>query len=293
MRLAQAPSPAERLARIVRDVEQLPPMPTSVVRIMRALENPKTSAGQIADLLSLDQALTANVLRVANSALMGYGPTCASVQEAVVRVGFQRVRTIVMGAAASQQLNQRLSGYRLASEDLWHHAVVTASLARYFASAVRYPYGEEAYIAGLLHDIGKVVLDRYMRDAYQNVVTLMSEQELQMWQAEEQIFGIDHGAVGGLMATNWQFPASLVNAIKFHHWPSFAGQAHQSEAAIVNIANALADRPTAGKAAFNTVGVHPEALRILNLDEPQLERLKSYMPGGGVADTRPYEGPHG
>jgi putative nucleotidyltransferase with HDIG domain len=266
-------------------------MPTSVVRLMRALENPQFSAGQIADLLSLDQALTANVLRLANSALMGYGPRCATVREAVMRVGFQRVRSIIMAAAVSEQLNQRLSGYNLAAEQLWHHAVVAASTARYFASAVRYPYAEEAYVSGLLHDIGKVILDRYMRDAHQNVVMLMNERELQMWQAEEQVFGIDHGAVGGLMAANWQFPASLVNAIKFHHWPSFAGQTHQPLAAIVNIANALAPRPTAGKAAFNMTVVHPEALRILNLDEPQLERLKSLMPGGGAAGTRPYEAP--
>jgi putative nucleotidyltransferase with HDIG domain len=288
MRSSQVPTSAERLARIVRDVEQLPPMPASLVRIMRALDNPKTSASQIADLLSLDQALTANVLRVANSALMGYGPPCASVQDAVVRVGFQRVRSIVMAGAVIDQLNQQLTGYRLAAEELSHHAVVAASTARYFAGAVRFPYGEEAYIAGLLHDIGKVVLDRHMREAYQNVVTLMSENELQMWQAEEQIFGIDHGAVGGLMASNWQFPPSLANAIKFHHWPSFAAPVHQPLAAIVNLANALAPRPTTGKAAFNTTSVHPEALRILNLDEPQLERLKANMPGGGVADTRAY-----
>jgi putative nucleotidyltransferase with HDIG domain len=286
MRASQAETRAEKLARIVRDVEQLPPMPTSVMRIMRALENPKTSASHIADLLSLDQALTANVLRMANSALMGYGPTCASVQDAVTRIGFQRVRSLIMGAAAATQLNQRLAGYRLASDEWSHHAVVAASTARYFADAVHYPLSEEAYIAGLLHDIGKVVLDRYMREAYQNVLTLMSEQALQMWQAEEQIFGIDHGAVGGLMAANWQFPASLANAIKFHHWPSFAGQTHQRLAAIVNIANALAPRPATDKAASNLTEVHPEALRILNLDEPQLERLKGYMPGNATADIQ-------
>ena len=110
MRSSEVQTPAARLACIVRDIGQLPPMPASVVRILRALENPKTSANHIADLLSLDQALTANVLRVANSALMGYGPPCGSVQDAVVRVGFQRVRSLVMGAAVAEQLNQRLSG---------------------------------------------------------------------------------------------------------------------------------------------------------------------------------------
>ena len=295
MPTSKAQTPAAKLEHIVRDIESLPPMPANVVRLMRALENPKASASTIADLLSLDQALTANVLRMANSALLGYGPTCASVQEAVVRVGFERIRSIMLGAAVAERLSQPLSGYQLASDDLWHHAVVAASTARYFASALRYPNQEEAYIAGLLHDIGKVVLDRHMREAYQAVVTLMSEEELQMWQAEERVFGIDHGAVGGLMAANWQFPASLVNAIKHHHWPSFAGQSHQPLAALVNLANALTPRPTTGKAALNTADVHPEALRILNLDGPQLERLRLYMPGGSAlastADARPHERP--
>ncbi len=274
---------ADRLTRIVHDVEQLPPMPTNVVRTLRALENPKTSASGIADLLSLDQSLTASVLRMANSALLGYGAACASVQDAVVRVGFERVRSIVLAAAAAEQLNQRLSGYRLPAEDLWHHALTAASTARYFASAVRYPNQEEAYIAGLLHDIGKVVLDRYMREAYDQVVTLMSESELAMWQAEEQVLGMNHGAVGGLMTSNWQFPPPLVNAIRYHHWPSFAGQAHQPLAAIIHLADALAPRPTSGKGALNTASVHPEALRILNLEEAQFERLKLYLPGGAAA----------
>jgi putative nucleotidyltransferase with HDIG domain len=278
------------LQRILRDIEQLKPLPTNVLRVMRALNNPDVSASTVADLISLDQALTANILRLANSAFMGYTAPSASVHQAVVRIGFQRVRTLVLGAGASQAMRDDLAGYEIKSADLWQHALVAASIARYLAAAVGNINMEDAYISGLLHDIGKVVLDQYVRVDYQAIKELMQPAQLPLWQVEKQQLGMDHGAVGGLMTERWLFPVNLVEAIRYHHAPAIATTRCQPHAAIVNIANALATRPQTGLASLNDLSpLDPEALRILNLDETQLADLQAAMPDFNDIDLKSFD----
>lgn len=272
---AAPPSPANRLESILRDVERVRPLPTSVARVVQALDDPKVGAEYIAHLLRLDQALAADVLRMSNAASYGGVSRTASVQEAVVRLGFVRVKSLVLGAATATLLTRRLSGYGLTGQELWNHAVVTASLARYVAEAVRYTDYEEAYVAGLLHDIGKLVLDQYVRSGYIVLTDLMRAKRLALWQAEEMVFGMDHGAVGGLLAAKWQFPLPLAEAIRCHHWPSLA-RTRPELAAIVNIADALPPRPASALASATEP--HPEALRLVHLDNLDLERLRAEMP---------------
>jgi putative nucleotidyltransferase with HDIG domain len=277
------------LQRIVRDIEQLKPLPTNVLRVVRALNDSKVSASTIADLISLDQALTANILRLANSAFMGYTAPSASVHQAVVRIGFERVRTLVLGAGASQALRADLPGYEMKSADLWQHALVAAGIARYLAAAVGNVNMEDAYISGLLHDIGKVVLDQYVRVDYQAMMALMQPAELPLWQVEKQQLGMDHGAVGGLMTERWLFPVTLVEAIRYHHAPAMAPIRCQPNAAIVNIANALATRPQTGLGSLDVAPLHPDALRILNLDEAQFAALRASMPDFSSIDLQSFD----
>lgn len=271
-----APS-RNRVQGILDAVERVRPLPVSVARIVQAMDDPMVSAEQIAHLLKLDQALAADVLRLSNAASFAGVNRTGSVQDAVVRLGFARIKALVMAAATSTLLTQRLSGYGLAGHELWNHAVETASLARFVAGAVRYANLEEAYVAGLLHDIGKLVLDQYVRGGFALLVEVMRAQKLQLWQAEEQIFGMDHGAVGGLMATKWQFPIALIEAIRCHHWPSLA-RTQPELAAVVNIADALPPRTSGMWGQLGAPLVHPEALRLLRLDARDLERLRAEMP---------------
>ena len=271
-----SPAPT-RAQSIVADVERVRPLPTTANRVLQAMNDPLASGEHIANLMRLDQALAADVLRFANAAIFAGNRQTASVQEAVMRLGFARVRSLVLGAATANLITGRLNGYGLGATELWDHSVVTASLARYVAEAVGYRDLEEAYVAGLLHDIGKLVLDQYVHVDSNVLVELMNRQHLQLWQAEEKIFGLDHGAVGGLMAQKWQFPTSLADAIRCHHWPSLAS-VRPELAAIVNIADALPPRHHKHRPLWAAPQAHPESLRILNLDEYRLERLRAEMP---------------
>lgn len=270
-------SARRRLDEIIRSVHRLRPLPASATRLLKELDDPHATARTVADLIALDQALTAYVLKVANSAAMGYLIPCASIQEAVVRLGFKQIRSLTYSTMAAGPLSARLSGYRLGDQGLWYHSVVVASSAHWLATALHYPDPEKAYVAGLLHDIGKLVLDQYVMADYNQIVKIMRAQRLPMWQVEQQLFGIDHAGVGGLAATHWQFPNELTEAIRNHHALS-PDLPDPRLAALVNLANALAPENQTEDPVLAGKIIHPITMEVLKLTPeriaPLSERLK-------------------
>jgi len=232
-------STLNKINTILDSIKQLQPLPASVSRVLRATDNPKVNSSYIAELIGLDQALSAKVLQMANSVSMGYGPQCSTLSEAVMRIGFQRVRTIVLGIGASGPLNQNLQGYRIGAGQLWTHSVATSTAAQWLSRNLNYPDPEEAYVAGLLHDIGKLLLDQFILLDYPQIMYSIRIKKMMLCEAEEQLIGINHAKVGSMMAEKWNFPTSLIEAIYCHHTPSLAFEKPKL-AAIINIANAFA-----------------------------------------------------
>jgi putative nucleotidyltransferase with HDIG domain len=185
---------------------------------------------------------------------------------------------MMLTAAATRAATGKVQEVLRDWEKLLNHFITTVAYTRQVAASVRLPDVEIAYVAGRLHDIGKLVLEKYVRVDYDQVRRLMQQDNLRLWQAEELVFGLDHAAVGGLMASRWQFPVPLVEAIKCHHWPSFAA-VEPRLAAAANRVDSLAPRRQAGGLSHHAVVPHPEALRLLNLDEKRLERLRTETPG--------------
>lgn len=263
----------KRVDTILGSIDKLRPMPSNVTRLLRELENPSITAGQISDHIGLDQALAALILQMANSALLGYGRTCTSIGDAVVRLGFKRIKSIVMASAASDSMKRSLRGYRLGAGELWEHSLAVAVSAEWVAQAVRYPKPEEAYVAGLLHDMGKLMLDQYVLSDYTKIVEYMHRYKLSLWQVEEKLIGIDHAKVGGLMAEKWQFPPNLVYAIRHHHDPSTAKK-DANLAAVINMANAFATKKNDKLPDIHMKSIHPVSLQILKL---AADKIDSYQ----------------
>jgi putative nucleotidyltransferase with HDIG domain len=265
-----------KVDQILQTVDKMRPMPTSVTRILNSLDDPNNTAGIISDLIGLDQALAASVLQMANSAGAGFNTVCTSLSDAVMRIGFKRIKTLVLGAAASGPLTKRLNGYRLGAGELWNHSVSTATAAQWVSRFIHYSDPEEAYVAGLLHDMGKLILDQYLMVDYYRIVELIRVYNLALWQVEEKLLGIDHATIGSLMAQKWNFPPVLVEAIRHHHAPSLA-KSQQALSAIINIANALSK--DAKYLLTDPAGnkIHPESLRILNVDESQLQTMATQL----------------
>jgi putative nucleotidyltransferase with HDIG domain len=198
-----------------------------------------------------------------------------------MHIGLSRLKTILLASTTTDLMKRGLSGYRLGEGELWHHSLVTAVAAEWLAQALRYPNPEEAYVSGLLHDMGKLLLDQFVLSNYSMIVFYVHRYQLPLWQVEEKLIGIDHARVGGLMAEHWNFPIHLVDAIRFHHTPSFA-RANQKLPAIVNLANSFSGEFQHGNPDLFSLELHPESLNILKIDAANVENLKMKMKTSGV-----------
>ncbi|MBN1267479.1 MAG: HDOD domain-containing protein [Anaerolineales bacterium] len=259
--------------RIFEAARRLKPMPNSVTRVLRAVEDPETSIGNIANFISMDQVLTAEVLKVANSALLGYGRTCGSINEAAVRLGMKRIKLITLGVGAADSMSGSLRGYSLGGGDMMRHAVSTGTIALWLAQALIVPNPDEVYVAGLLHDIGKLLLDQYLLKDREHLMKLLQTSKQPLWEIEERLFSIHHAEAGGLIAKHWRFPLSLVDAIESHHRPDQAKKDH-TISAVVNLANAFSPNDSVRSDFLEGRFVHESSLEILNLNPEMLENLK-------------------
>jgi putative nucleotidyltransferase with HDIG domain len=266
----------KKLKRILQDVRQLRPMPSNVTRILQALENPNTSATRVADLISMDQAITASILKMANSPMMGFTANCTSIVDGVVRIGFKQTRMLVIGASSENSLKERLSGYQMGEGDLWRHAVSCASIALWFARTLRFRNPDEAYVGGLLHDLGKLVLDQYVLADYRRIGTMIEQHAVSMSVVERKFYGIDHARVGGLMAEEWNFPESLASAIQYHHNPGQASQFGEL-AALVDVSNSLCPTNHFVSKSRASKEVHPTSLEILKLTSERVQEMTLEM----------------
>lgn len=276
--------PTSKVDTIIRTVENLRPMPTSITRALRAIEDSSATSTEISEIIGLDQALSASILQSANSVAMGFSTDCSKLSEAVMRLGFKRLKGLILGIAAVGPFNQSLKGYRFGAGELWNHSIATAVSAEWIARELRYPDPEEAYTAGLLHDMGKLFLDQYVFSDYTRIVDLMLKYKLTLYMAEEQLLGIDHAKVGGLIAEKWNFPVVLVDAIRYHHTPSFA-RTNQRLPAIINVANSYFENTGNQNALFFERSIHPETYQILNISQERIEQmhvqLTNYMLSSG------------
>ena len=275
---------SSKLDTIIKSVENLRPMPTSITRALRAIEDSNATSSEISEIIGLDQALSASILQSANSVSMGFSTDCTKLSEAVMRLGFKRLKGLILGIAAVGPFNQSLKGYRFGAGELWNHSIATAVSAEWIARELRYPDPEEAYTAGLLHDMGKLFLDQFVFSDYTRIVDLMLKYKLTLYRAEEQLLGIDHAKVGSMIAAKWNFPVVLVDAIHYHHTPSFA-RSNQRLPAIVNIANSYFDNTGNQNALFFERSIHPETFQILGIDQERIDKmhmqLTNYMLSSG------------
>jgi putative nucleotidyltransferase with HDIG domain len=194
--------------------KNLPTIPTVLAQILRLVDREGASGKELVEVIEHDQALTGKMLRLANSAFFGQSRRVATIPRAVVLLGFSTVRNLALGVKVWDALSSGISRVRL--EELWAHAVTVAVATKELVVRLRAGDPDEAFTAGLLHDIGRLVLAMRFREQYWEVTGGGTESE-PVESIESSSFGVDHAEVGGWMLEAWSLPPGIVEAVRNHH----------------------------------------------------------------------------
>jgi HD-like signal output (HDOD) protein len=213
---------SETLRLLVNRCSVLPSVPALYSEIIEALQDPETDVDTIGAIVVKDVAMTAKILKLVNSAFFGLGHEISSPSEAVAYLGTDTIKSLILVTHAfSNSAAVQLNGFSI--ESLWTHSLAVASAAKtvaFYEGADR-KLIDEAYVAGLLHDVGKLVFAVNLPQEYQQALDLAREHKIAMNVAEKQIFGADHADVGGYLLGLWGLPVPVVEAIVLHHSPNF------------------------------------------------------------------------
>jgi putative nucleotidyltransferase with HDIG domain len=260
--------------RLVGDVANLVSLPEVVVRINSLVDDPKSTADDIGRAVAQDPALTAKLLRIANSAMFGLTRQVETITRAVTVLGTRQIRDLTLGLSAAHAFDG-IPNELVSPASFWHHSVLAATCGRLVASECVGGRRENAFVAGLLHDIGQLVLfAKAPEDSYRALeMTIDLPGEPELWVCEREVFGTDHAAVGGALARRWQLPVSLQECIEFHHEPQRASE-YPVDVAVTHIANIVAQLVEIESTDLSDVpAIDPMALEVTGFTAAHVEDI--------------------
>jgi putative nucleotidyltransferase with HDIG domain len=205
-------------SKIGRSLNRLPAFPATVHKVTSLINNPDSSLFELVEVIRLDQAITANILRMCNSAYFGLRHKVDNVHDAIMYLGKQNVVRAVMAAGTSRFFKDA-PGYEAEAKDLWEHAVGTALMSQILAKKILKREDPQLFTAALLHDIGKIILGEFVSEKYNEIKSNMTVKSCSFLEAEEDVLGLNHADLGGTITAAWNFPQDIQQAISYHHRP--------------------------------------------------------------------------
>ncbi len=250
--------------RILRTMKDLPPMPQVAQKAREVISNPASSFKDLAKVIETDQAIVTRILRIANSPYYGLSGKVSSVQHAAVVLGSKTLMEVLNLACSSEILGQTLSGYDLDAGELWMHSLAVAAASQIIARRVNPSLEQDAFAAGLIHDVGKIILDPYIHERKDAFKSFVDEGKESFLNAEKHILGFDHAELASEACERWHIPSQMVLAIRYHHDPTPSKGDVLSF--IVHMADAVAMMSGIGAGIDGMLyHMHPDAMAILRL----------------------------
>jgi len=209
-----------RMEEILDRVAAIQPLPDTVMKLMKVINDPRSTVDDILEVIRYDQAVTTQMLRLCNSAYFALSREIDSLNDAIRMLGTMKILQLVMAVHSNSLLANRQSGYGLEPGILWKHSVGVAITATLFAEKIHYSNSNLAFTAGLLHDVGKTILNEYVGREFAEIVRRVNEDNLSFSEAEHAVLGFSHEEIGARVAEKWQVPAHIARCIRYHHQPN-------------------------------------------------------------------------
>jgi len=208
---------SERLRRKLERRLDLPAMPFVISQLLRSLDDTNIRAGKLAELIEKDQGLTSRVLSVANSPFYGFSRKISTVELAIVIMGLNSIKEIVIGLIVKRLFSRGVSG--LDTKEFWQYSLFCGAASRLIARKMDYPLAGEAFVAGLIHDLGVLVINKFLPNEASEIWSVSASRQLPLEEAERYVLGDSHSEIGAWLANKWRLPEHLCAAVENHHRP--------------------------------------------------------------------------
>jgi putative nucleotidyltransferase with HDIG domain len=266
---------ATKILKKLDRIEDLPTLPMLAMEVNKMLLDYDTTINKLSDTIKKDQAMVSKILKLVNSAFFGLRGKISNIPHAIVVLGFNTIRNAVVSITIIDAFSAKegLEGFNIT--DIWNHSLAVAVTSKYLAEKTGIHSADDCFVAGLLHDMGKIVLLHQFRDLFQKVWLAVKGNNLSFYEAEKSQIEIDHALIGGYLARKWQLPMALVDAIRYHHdvKPCLNGQ---HLLLIIHTANLIVNTYMADPKDNPVLsGIHPDALNVMG---SQLDAVSDWYP---------------
>jgi HD-like signal output (HDOD) protein len=233
----------QRFKQIRGYISKMPSLSTTVTKVLEICSNSKSSPNDLSRVISLDPVLTGQVLNVVNSAYYSLSHEVTSSAQAIILLGLNTVRNLVLSTAILASLSGKDSFRGFSTDDFWAHSICVGVTAKSLAAIQDVPKAEREgyFVAGLLHDLGKIPINRQFPDGYIRALQMVKLKQMPLHQAEEAVFGFDHCLVGKMIAEKWRLGDAIGESLCYHHDPESAKGKNRKFIAVVALANIYAN----------------------------------------------------
>lgn len=257
---------------LLEQADTLPAFPDIVTDILSRIDSPNSAPDDFTDMISRDPVLTGKVLKFANSAFYGYSKEIVNLKEAIILLGLDTLKSIVLAISSFSVFKTDVSGYGLKRDELYRHSLTVASLARSFAEYNGMHNIEKYFICGLLHDVGKLLLGSYI-SKYKKQIQMKLTDGTSLIDIEKELTGFNHCLVGGELAKFWNLPELLVQVNLFHHNAKGAPASYRGVVQIIEIANLLSELIQAGSAYTRNLDWFKTVNHIIEIDKKDFDNI--------------------